>query len=85
MSNSIVIYTRSDYVTIVKSRRTRREALGETVNAYIISVWKHSEAPLLEDEEGTVRIAQYCCVSDWIGLAQDRNRWRALVNSVMNV
>jgi hypothetical protein len=21
---------------------------------------------------------------DWIGLAQDRNRWRALVNSVMN-
>jgi hypothetical protein len=22
---------------------------------------------------------------DWIGLAQDRNRWRALVNSVMNL
>jgi hypothetical protein len=22
---------------------------------------------------------------DWIGLAQDRNRWRALVNSVLNV
>jgi predicted small integral membrane protein len=22
---------------------------------------------------------------DWIGLAQDRNRWRALVNSVFNV
>jgi hypothetical protein len=21
---------------------------------------------------------------DWIGLAQDRNRWRALVNVVMN-
>jgi hypothetical protein len=21
---------------------------------------------------------------DWIGLAQDRNRWRAIVNSVMN-
>jgi hypothetical protein len=21
---------------------------------------------------------------DWIGLAQDRNRWRALVNSVLN-
>jgi hypothetical protein len=24
-------------------------------------------------------------VADWIGLAQDRYRWRALVNSVMNV
>jgi hypothetical protein len=22
---------------------------------------------------------------DWIGLAQDRNRWRALVNSVLNL
>jgi hypothetical protein len=24
-------------------------------------------------------------VMDWIGLAQDRYRWRALVNSVMNL
>jgi hypothetical protein len=22
---------------------------------------------------------------DWIGLAQDRNRWRALLNSVLNL
>jgi hypothetical protein len=22
---------------------------------------------------------------DWIGLAKDRNRWRALVNAVMNI
>jgi hypothetical protein len=24
-------------------------------------------------------------VMDWIGLAEDRDRWRALVNSVMNL
>jgi hypothetical protein len=26
-----------------------------------------------------------CDDMDWIGLAQDRNRWRAVVNSVLNL
>jgi hypothetical protein len=25
------------------------------------------------------------CDVDWIGLAKDRNRWRAVVNSVLNL
>jgi hypothetical protein len=26
-----------------------------------------------------------CGVLDWIGLAQDRDRWRAIMNAVMNL
>jgi hypothetical protein len=33
----------------------------------------------IEDAEGRLNVV------DWIGLAQDRYRWRALVNSVMNL
>jgi hypothetical protein len=38
--------------------------------------WADNRMDLGEVEWGDV---------DWIGLAQDRNRWRALVNSVLNL
>jgi hypothetical protein len=31
------------------------------------------------------RVEVGCGDVDWIGLAQDRDRWRALVNSVLNL
>jgi hypothetical protein len=44
-------------------------------------------------ERNTYTVVHYCMdileiglsVVDWIGLAQDRYRWRALVNSVMKL
>jgi hypothetical protein len=33
----------------------------------------------------TIIVIYFVNVVDWIGLAQDRYRWRALVNSVMNL
>jgi hypothetical protein len=60
--------------------------MGEKRNVYTLLVGKPEgkrrrwidiiEIELLEIELSVV---------DWIGLAQDRYRWRALVNSVMNL
>jgi hypothetical protein len=47
--------------------------MGEKRNAYRLSVGKR----LL----GRPR----CGWVDWIGLTQDRDKWRALVNAVMNL
>jgi hypothetical protein len=62
--------------------------MGEKRNVYRLLVGK---------PEGKRRLGRPRCrwidnlfeirvnVVDWIGLAQDRCRWRALVNSVMNL
>jgi hypothetical protein len=64
---------------------------GEMRNAYRFLVGKpEGRRPLgrprrrfLDNIKMDVKVGW--CDVDWIGLAQDRNRWRALVNSVLNL
>jgi hypothetical protein len=82
--------------TIIKSRRMRwvdhAARMREKRNAYRLLVGKPKRKILLgrprrkwvdniKMELGEVGWDDV----DWIGLAQDRNRWRALVNSVLNL
>jgi hypothetical protein len=90
------LYSSPSIIRIIKSRRMRCAGLvarkGEKKNAYTLLVRKpERNRPLgrprprwadnIRMDLGDVG----CGVVDWIGLAQDRNRWRALVNSVLNL
>jgi hypothetical protein len=65
---------------------------GEKRNAYRLLVGKpEGKRPLgrprrrwVEDIRMDLGEVEWGDV-DWIGLAQDRNRWRALVNSILNL
>jgi hypothetical protein len=65
---------------------------GEKRNAYRLLVGKpEGKRPLGRPRRRWVEnikmdLLEICCGSvDWIGLAQDRDKWRALVNAVMNL
>jgi hypothetical protein len=81
---------------IIKSRRMRwagRVArMGEKRNAYRLLVGKPEEKrPLGRPRRRWVDNIKIGLLElswggvDWIGLAQDRDKWRALVNAVMNL
>jgi hypothetical protein len=90
------LYSSPSIIRIIKSRRMKLAGpvarMGEKRNAYRLLVGKpegrrplgrprrrwldNVRMDLVEVEWGDV---------DWIGLAQDRDRWRALVNSVLNL
>jgi hypothetical protein len=83
-------------IKIIKSRRMRwacHEArLGEKRNAYRLLVGKpERKRPLGRPRRRWVDNIRMNLGEvgwgdvDWNGLAQDRNRWRALVNSVLNL
>jgi hypothetical protein len=90
------LYSSPSIIRIIKSRRMRWAGhvarMGEKSNAYRLLVGKpEGKRPLgrprrkwvdnIRMELGEVGWGYV----DWIGLAQDRNRWRALVNSVLNL
>jgi hypothetical protein len=61
---------RSAYRILVEKPEGRNHLEDPGVHGRIILKW------IFERWEGGM---------DWIGLAQNRNRWRALVNAVMNL
>jgi hypothetical protein len=90
------LYSSPSIIRIMKSRRMRWAGhvarMGEKRNAYRLLVGKpEGKRPLgrprlrwvdnIRMDLGEVG----CGDVDWIGLAKDRNRWRALVNSVLNL
>jgi hypothetical protein len=90
------LYSSPSIIRIMKSRRMRWAGhvarMGENRNAYRLLVVKpEGRRPL-----GRPRLRWVDNIRmnlgkvgwgdvDWIGLAKDRNRWRALMNSVLNL
>jgi hypothetical protein len=90
------LYSSSSRIRIIKSRRMRWAGhvarMGENRNVYRLLVGKpEGKAPLGRPRRRWMDNIKMdlleigLSVVDWIDLAQDRYRWRALVNSVMNL
>jgi hypothetical protein len=89
------LYSSPRKIRIIKSRRMRWVGhvarMGEKRNAYGLLVGKpEGKRPLGRPRRRWVDNIRIDLGEigwgdvDWIGLAKDRNRWRALVNSVLN-
>jgi hypothetical protein len=90
------LYSSPSIIRIIKSRRMRWAGLvarmGEKRNAYRLLMGKPERTkPLGRPRRKWVDNIRMdlgevgWSVVDWSDLAQDRNRWRALVNSVLNL
>jgi len=90
------LYASSNIVRVIKSRRMKWVGhvarSGERRVLYWVLVGKlEGKTPLgrtrcrWEDNIKMDHLEVGCGLMDWIELAQDTNRWRALVNEVMNL
>jgi hypothetical protein len=90
------LYSSPSIIRIIKSRRMKWEGhvarMGEKRNMYRLLVGQpEGRRPLGRPSRMWVDNIRMDLGElgwggvDWIGLAQDRNRWRALANSVLNL
>ena len=90
------LYCSPNIVWVIKSRRMRWAGhvahMGEERGVYKVLVGKlEGKRPLGRPRhrwEDNIRMDLQevgCGCTDWIGLAQDRDRWRTLVSVVMNL
>jgi hypothetical protein len=86
------LYCSPNIVRVIKSRRMRWAGyvarMGERRGVYRFLVGKpEGKRPLGKPRRGWEDNIQEvgCDGMDWVELAQDRNRWRALVNAVINL
>jgi hypothetical protein len=88
------LYSSPNIIRIIKSRRMRwvgHVARIEKRNVYRLLGKPEGKRPLGRPRRRSIDNIRMdfleigLSVVDWIGLAQDRHRWRALVNAVMNL
>jgi len=90
------LYCSPNIVRVIKSRRMRWAGhvalMGEERGVYRVLVGKpEGKRPLGRPRRRSVDNIRLdlqvvgCGYMDWIGLAQDRDRWRTLVSAVMNL
>ena len=90
------LYSSTNIVRVIKSGRMKWAGhvarMGEERGVYRVLVWKQKgKRPLGRSRHRWVDNIRMdlqkvgCGYMDWIGRAQDRDRWRTLVSAVMNL